>query len=120
MTIDTPMDGPKDPLRRARSFGWWSLLAWLSLGIVLEGMHAFKLRWYLDVVNDARRHMFNLRTVASAPEFDGTVKRALMSNWRLAVIYRWLSGAPLTIQAGADFPGVDQDSDGGAGAKEWR
>jgi hypothetical protein len=49
-----------------------------------------------------RRHMFNLRTVASAPEFQGAVKHALMSNWRLAVIYRWLSGAPLTIQAGAD------------------
>ena len=23
-------------------------------------------------------------------------------------------------QAGTDFPGVDQDSDGGAGGKEWR
>ncbi len=49
-----------------------------------------------------RRHMFNLRTVASAPEFDGAVKHALMSNWRLALIYRWISGAPLTIQAGSD------------------
>jgi hypothetical protein len=49
-----------------------------------------------------RRHMFNLRTVASAPEFDGAVQHALMSNWRLAVIYRWVSGAPLTIQAGSD------------------
>ena len=49
-----------------------------------------------------RRHMFNLRTVASAPEFQGAVKHALMSNWRLALIYRWISGAPLTIQAGSD------------------
>ena len=44
-----------DPLQRARSFGWWSLLVWLSLGLVLEAMHGFKLGWYLDVVNDARR-----------------------------------------------------------------
>jgi hypothetical protein len=50
-----------------------------------------------------RRHMFNLRTVASAPEFQGGgMKDALLSDWRLAVIYRWISGAPLTIQAGSD------------------
>jgi hypothetical protein len=49
-----------------------------------------------------RRHLFNLRTVASAPEFQGPVKNALLSDWRLAVIYRWTSGAPLTIQAGSD------------------
>jgi hypothetical protein len=49
-----------------------------------------------------RRHLFNLTTVASAPEFDGNVRRALLSNWTLAVIYRWTSGAPLTIVAGSD------------------
>jgi hypothetical protein len=49
-----------------------------------------------------RRHQFNLRTVASAPEFDGAVKRAVLSNWRLAVIYRWTSAAPLSIVAGSD------------------
>src|SRR5678815_3566055 len=51
---------PMDPMLRARSFGWWSLLVWLSLGMVLEGMHGFKVRWYLDVVNEARRLMFTL------------------------------------------------------------
>ena len=40
--------------------------------------------------------------MASAPEFQGAVKNALLSDWRLAVIYRWISGAPLTIQAGSD------------------
>jgi hypothetical protein len=49
-----------------------------------------------------RRHLFNLTTVAGTPEFDGTVLRALASNWRLAVIYRRTSGAPLTVQAGSD------------------
>lgn len=33
---------------------------WLSLGLVLEAMHGFKLGWYLDVVNDARRLMLTL------------------------------------------------------------
>lgn len=51
---------PMDPLQRARSFGWWSLLVWLSLGMVLEAMHGFKVGWYLDVVNDARRLMLSL------------------------------------------------------------
>jgi hypothetical protein len=49
-----------DPLQRARSFGWWSLLGWLTLGMTLEAMHGFKVGWYLDVVNDARRLMLTL------------------------------------------------------------
>ncbi len=49
-----------------------------------------------------RRHLFNLTTVASAPEFEGAAMRALASNWRLAVIYRWSSGAPVSIVAGSD------------------
>ncbi|HEU4420392.1 MAG TPA: hypothetical protein VFT55_15760, partial [Planctomycetota bacterium] len=49
-----------DPLQRARRFGWWSLLVWLSLGLVLETLHGFKVGWYLDVVNDARRLMLTL------------------------------------------------------------
>jgi hypothetical protein len=40
--------------------GWWSLLAFLSLGIALEGMHGFKVGFYLDVANETRRHMWTL------------------------------------------------------------
>ena len=40
--------------------GWWSLLAWLALGVVLEGLHGFKLCWYLDVGNETRRLMLTL------------------------------------------------------------
>lgn len=40
--------------------GWWSLLGWLVLGIVLEGLHAFKAGWYLDVGHETRRLMFTL------------------------------------------------------------
>ena len=49
-----------------------------------------------------RRHLFNLTGVASAPEFDRPVLNAIASDWRLALIYRWTSGAPLTITAGSD------------------
>ena len=41
-------------------FGWWSLLAFLSLGVVLETLHAFKIAWYLDVANKTRRLMWTL------------------------------------------------------------
>lgn len=41
-------------------FGWWLILAYLSLGIVLEGLHAFKAGWYLDVTNETRRLMWSL------------------------------------------------------------
>jgi hypothetical protein len=41
-------------------FGWWSLLVFLALGIVLEGLHGFKVGWYLDVSNETRRLMWTL------------------------------------------------------------
>jgi hypothetical protein len=41
-------------------FGWWSLFAYLALGLVLEALHGFKLGWYLDVGHEMRRLMFTL------------------------------------------------------------
>lgn len=38
-------------------------MVWLSLGLVLEALHGFKLGWYLDVVNEARRLMLTLAHV---------------------------------------------------------
>src|SRR5216683_2578517 len=45
---------------RNLSFGWWSLLVYLSLGLTLETLHGFKIGWYLDVGNEIRRLMFTL------------------------------------------------------------
>ena len=50
----------QDYVRRHLRFGWWSLLFFLSLGIVLEAMHGFKIGWYLDVSNGTRRLMLTL------------------------------------------------------------
>jgi len=47
-------------VRRHLRFGWWSLLAFLSLGIALEAMHGFKVGFYLDLANETRRHMWTL------------------------------------------------------------
>lgn len=41
-------------------FGWWLLLVFLSLGIVLEALHGFKVGWYLNVSNSTRRLMLTL------------------------------------------------------------
>ena len=41
-------------------FGWWALLAYLTLGIALEAMHAFKVGWYLDVGNESRHLVMRL------------------------------------------------------------
>ena len=41
-------------------FGWWSLLLFLTMGIVLEVMHGFKVGWYLDVGNETRRLLLRL------------------------------------------------------------
>ena len=49
-----------DYSRRHLRFGWWSLLLFLMLGILLETMHGFKIRMYLDVSNETRRLMWTL------------------------------------------------------------
>jgi len=49
-------------LRHLR-IGWWSLLIFLTLGIVLESMHGFKVQWYLGEQNATRRLMFTLAHV---------------------------------------------------------
>ena len=40
--------------------GWWSLLFFLTLGIVLESLHGFKVGFYLNVSNETRRLMWTL------------------------------------------------------------
>ncbi len=56
-----------------------------------------------------RRHIFNLTSVAEAPEFSNRALRVLAGGWRLSGIYRYSSGSPLTILAGSDraLNGVD-------------
>jgi hypothetical protein len=41
-------------------FGWWALLLFLVLGLVLESLHGFKIGWYLNVSNQTRRLLWTL------------------------------------------------------------
>jgi hypothetical protein len=49
-----------DYSRRHLRFGWWSLLVFASVGLVLESLHGFKVRAYLDSSNETRRLMWTL------------------------------------------------------------
>ena len=41
-------------------FGWWALLSFVALGVVLEIMHGFKVGWYLKDAYETRRLMWTL------------------------------------------------------------
>lgn len=47
-------------VRRHLQIGWWSLLCFLSLGIMLESLHGFKVPWYLEEGFGTRRLMWTL------------------------------------------------------------
>jgi hypothetical protein len=47
---------PRSHLR----WGWWSLLVFLCLGLLLETLHGFKIGWYLNVSSQTRRLLFTL------------------------------------------------------------
>ncbi len=49
-----------NPSDKHLRFGWRALALFLTLGVVLESLHGFKVGWYLDVSNDTRRLMFRL------------------------------------------------------------
>jgi len=49
-----------DYARLHARFGWWSLLVFLALGVLLEAFHALKTGWYMDVSNETRRLMWTL------------------------------------------------------------
>ena len=53
-------DGDEALSQRHLRFGWWALLVFLTGGIALEGLHAFKSGLYMDVDNETRRLMWTL------------------------------------------------------------
>lgn len=94
-------------------FGWWTLLCFLTLGIVLEGLHGLKVGWYLDVSNSTRRLMFtlahthgtlvaliNLAFGLTARFWPGTASR------QLAISSRCLLGAGILLPAGFFLGGL--------------
>lgn len=56
----TPTRSVRATAARHLRFGWWSLLAFLTLGLVLESLHGLKLDLYLAVGNETRRLLWTL------------------------------------------------------------
>lgn len=46
--------------KRHLRFGWWTILAFIVLGLMLEGLHAFKVASYLGAKAETRRLMWTL------------------------------------------------------------
>ena len=60
--VDRPAPAPETVDYRLRHLrlGWICLFAFATLGAVLEGLHGFKVDWYLAVGNETRRLMWRL------------------------------------------------------------
>jgi len=78
-------EDPQTYWRRHLRFGWWSLLIFLTLGIVLEAFHGFKVGAYLNVSNSTRRLLWTLAHAHGTAlalvhlGFAGTVRH--LTNW---------------------------------------
>lgn len=87
-------------------FGWWSLLFFLTLGVVLEGLHGFKVGWYLDVDQEVRRLMFTLAHAHGALlalvhiAFAATLHVARPGGWSAVFASRALVIASVLLPAG--------------------
>ncbi len=57
---DQSLGGDATFAQRNLRFGWWALLAFLSLGFFLEVLHGFKVGWYVSVSTEVRREMWTL------------------------------------------------------------
>jgi len=103
----------RDYTRRHLRFGWWSLLFFTMLGLVLESLHGFKVPAYLDASNETRRLMWTLAhahgTLLSLVHviFGLCVRVAPEMNARNRPLISWsLIGASVLLPAGFFLGGV--------------
>ena len=88
-----------DYMRRHLRFGWWSLLCFLALGLVLETLHGFKVGWYLDVSNSTRRLMWTLAHAHGTLTSLVNLVFALALHTLAAAAGRWLRFASACLIA---------------------
>ncbi len=100
--------------RRHLRVGWWALLTFLTLGLVLEGLHGFKVRAYLDVSQQTRRLMWTLGhahgtllglvNLAFAATLRGQAAGSGAAGRQASL---WLLGATVCLPLGFVLGGVD-------------
>ena len=109
--------------RRHFRLGWWSLLVFVCLGIVLEGMLAFKAPWYVNVGdNETHRRMLRLGhahgTLLSVLNivFAGSLARLSLPAGARVLASRCLAAATLLVPGGFLLGGlVTHGADPGLG-----
>lgn len=108
--------------RRHFAFGWWTLLIFLSMGIVLEAMHGLKIGWYMSVANETRRLLWTLAHAHGTllalvhVAFAVTLGRVALTGRRLEIASRCLMAASVLLPGGFFLGGlVIYDGDAGLG-----
>jgi hypothetical protein len=93
--------------------GWWWLLVFAGLGLILETLHGFKVGAYLNVSNDTRRLMWRLAhahgTLLGAVNilFGLTLRSGSGSTFRDLRTISWLLlGASICLPVGFFLGGV--------------
>src|SRR5262245_50625673 len=101
------LSGPEAVAARHLRFGWWMLLLFLTLGLVLEALHGFKVGAYLNVSNETRRLMWTLAhahgTLLALVNLGFVAMVRLVPEWPgrpRAVASVCLRGATLLMPAG--------------------
>ena len=102
-----------DTSRLHLQVGWWSLLLFLTLGMILETMHGFKVGFYLDVSNSTRRLMWTLAhahgTLLSILNLVLAMSIRLTPDWKASsrtLASRCLLGALVLLPLGFFLGGV--------------
>jgi hypothetical protein len=109
--------------RRHHLFGWCGLLVFLTLGFVLEGLHGFKLDFYLAAEHKVRREMWTLAhahgtllSLVSVAFAVGLLHFGRWSEGRLKLASFFLLDAALLIPVGFFCGGIGHsESDPSAG-----
>ena len=99
--------------KRHLRFGWWTLFVFLTLGLVLEGLHGFKVGAYLSAKNETRRLMWTLAhahgTLFGILNIAFVFTVRLLPDWTArgrGVASNCLLGASLLMPAGFFLGGV--------------
>lgn len=105
MNQDSLDGNMQEYVRRHLRFGWWSLLCFIILGIVLEAFHGFKVQWYMNVANETRRLLWTLAHAHGVLLALINIAFALTLHAISDRHARWRRlGSPCLIAAGALLP----------------
>jgi hypothetical protein len=112
--MNSPVESHDAIVRRHMLIGWWSLLLFVSLGLVLETLHGFKVAWYVNtgeaettrlMLRLAHAHGTFLALVHLAFAWTATQATSPASRSR-SVASRSLQAAGILIPAGFFLAGL--------------